>query len=354
MLTIFIGPKNEPVTGQSLCFALAYEGFKSNKTKICYGGCGVRMLFSNVLLLIKLLCVILSTNGHKTVYITTSRSFLGFVRDFFVINLCRLFSIKVVNHLHGADFLSFRNSISRFSKILLDYTYSYINTSIVLLESMKEQYSMYPMMQVVCLSNCLVDEYTLEKKYNGTLKVIFLSNIMYSKGIVYLINAVDHLRSVGYDVHLNIAGKVLADDYMSHSEISNVFYGLIKDKKYISYHGVVSGEYKKKLLVESDFFILPSFYKMEAQPLSIIEAMSAGCVIITTDHNYLKDFICNKNGCLVAIKSHEEISDAILFFYNNHSLVQSIIDYNLCTSLEKFSRHKFNSELKNIILGDFV
>lgn len=351
MLTIFIGPKNEPVTGQSLCFALAYEGFESTKTKICYGGYGVSMLFSNIFLLIKLLYVILSTSGPKIVYITTSRSLLGFSRDFIVINLCRLFSVKVVNHLHGADFLSFRNSISRFFRFFLDYTYTYINTSIVLLESMKEQYSMYPMMRIVCLSNCLVDEYAIKKKYNGTLRIIFLSNIMYSKGIIYLINAVDYLKEAGYDVHLNIAGKVLADDYMSLSEISNIFYDLIKDKEYITFHGVVSGSYKKELLSESDFFILPSFYKMEAQPLSIIEAMSAGCVIITTDHNYLKDFVCNKNGCLIAIKSHEEISNAILQFYRNHSLVQSIIDYNLCVALEKFSRHEFNSKLKSIILG---
>ena len=32
-------------------------------------------------------------------------------------------------------------------------------------------------------------------------------------------------------------------------------------------------------------------------------------------------------------------------------LVQSIIDYNLCVALEKFSRHEFNSKLKSIILG---
>ena len=59
------------------------------------------------------------------------------------------------------------------------------------------------------------------------------------------------------------------------------------EKDGIFYHGPLYGMQKKDFLKALDIFVLPSFYASEAMPISIIEAMRSGCVIIATEHHYL-------------------------------------------------------------------
>jgi glycosyltransferase involved in cell wall biosynthesis len=52
--------------------------------------------------------------------------------------------------------------------------------------------------------------------------------------------------------------------------------------------------------------LFPSFYDTEALPISMLEALSCGCFVIATDHNYLPDLLPAENS-LVPIRSPKEI-----------------------------------------------
>lgn len=342
MSVIFIGPQNDPITGQSLAFSLIYDNYKENKSIIEYGGRNTIFKIMSIVICSIKLFMLGVTFKYDSVYITTSRTVFGFIRDFLLINISKLFSLKVVNHLHGADFKNFYFSLNPIMKELVNYTYKKIDTSIVLLPRMKEQYDMFENMNIVCISNCCdTPLYTpnFEKKKKNT--ILYLSNVMFSKGIVHLIDAVIKLHDEGVDVELNIAGSILGDDFKSKDEMESILFNKILNKKYIEYVGVVKGKCKDKLLHESMLFVLPTFYKTEAQPISIIEAIANGCVVITTNHNYLMDMISLRNGCIIEKQCVSSIYDAISVYLKSIEKAKVVFDHNVKIAGDKYSLDKY-------------
>jgi len=125
------------------------------------------------------------------VYITTSRIYLGFFRDFTLIFIADLFSFTIINHLHGADFKIFRDK-NKILRIFIDFIYEKISVSIVLCEPMKEQYDCYDNMKLVTIPNfyALKNKSCILHKDPSVFRVLYLSNIMYSMGIFHLIDSV--------------------------------------------------------------------------------------------------------------------------------------------------------------------
>ena len=104
-----------------------------------------------------------------------------------------------------------------------------------------------------------------------SLRIFYLSNLMKEKGIFCLLNALKNLEKNNIIYKAKIAGNI---DQKYSKEILNLFTEL-KNAEYI---GVVNGDDKKNLLKWGNVFVLPTFYKMEGQPISILEAMATGNV----------------------------------------------------------------------------
>jgi len=87
-------------------------------------------------------------------------------------------------------------------------------------------------------------------------------------------------------------------------------------------------------------FVLPSY--REGMPRSVLEAMSMGRAIITTDAPGCRDTVIpGKNGYLVSIKSPKELSDAMMkLIDNNH--IQDMGSYSRKLAVERFDVHKVN------------
>jgi glycosyltransferase involved in cell wall biosynthesis len=66
------------------------------------------------------------------------------------------------------------------------------------------------------------------------------------------------------------------------------------------------------MYLEHDVFLLPTYYPSEAQPLTIIEALNAGCPVVATAHasipNMVRDGV---EGSLVPPRAPEAIADAV-------------------------------------------
>ena len=106
------------------------------------------------------------------------------------------------------------------------------------------------------------------------------------------------------------------------------------------YIGVVSGDNKKNLLKWGNIFVLPTFYKMEGQPISILEAMASKNLVVTTNHGGILDIFKDKvNGYLVKKNSIKSIQDILKNYILIHE--KSIIS----TLLENQS----NLQIKNYI-----
>lgn len=91
---------------------------------------------------------------------------------------------------------------------------------------------------------------------------------------------------------------------------------------HITHHGYQSDV--KPFIAASTVYVLPSFYR-EGTPRSVLEAMSMGRAIITTDAPGCRETVVDgENGFLVPVKNAQALADAMLKFIEQPELAASM------------------------------
>ena len=286
-------------------------------------------------------------------YLTNSRTKLGFYREFWVLLISKLLGIRVIIHLHGSDFKTFYNS-NYILKPIIKFLYQNISTSIVLLEGMKKEFEQFPKMDVRVLPNCYDPIYEDESvDYNAKNGVLYLSNIMYTKGIIVFMSS---LEKVLHETNSNviIAGEFIGDYEMSKQEIMKLFYSKLEmlNNKFpnrVKYIGAIKGKEKMSVLKKSALFCLPTFYKTEAFPLSVLEAMAMGNAVVSTRHNFIPEFLTNKNGRLIEPNNELELANTLISLIKGQDLLK-IQKYNFTYSRQNYSFQKFEKSIRQVLL----
>ena len=114
---IFIGPYTGKVTGQNLMFILATEAFE-NKLIIDTAKLNFIDSLKNLFIIIK------NVKKINVVYITVSRTRIGFLRDFFYCFIFLFFGTPTIAHLHGSDLNELYQKENQIIKFLMQYYYS--------------------------------------------------------------------------------------------------------------------------------------------------------------------------------------------------------------------------------------
>ncbi len=351
---LLVGPVLPPVHGQSMAFTIFVENIDKKEKIVINTNLEDKSKFGKLFSTVKNLSTIIMKslfNEYDSVYFTCSRSFLGSVKDIVLINLVSLKKVKIINHLHGSDFYEFLHSSPNWYQNILIYSYKKVEISIVLLDSMKKQFRDLEDMQIEVVSNFYDKELddTIVEKEKDKINLVYLSNIMSSKGIFELIGAFDELSKRYDNIYLNIAGGFIADEYMSIEVVKHKFISNIKQNNRITYLGKTFGEEKVKLLQKSDIFVLPSYYKSEAFPISIIEAMVCKNAIITTNYKYLPDIINEQSGILVEPKSIKSLIDGIEILLNDIAMLRKLQLNNKIEAKGKYSLGQYVENLKRIV-----
>lgn len=348
---LLIGPLPPPITGQSIAFSYLENLEYKNIKFIIYNTNKYKLNLFNYLDSIVILPIIILFEKFQKIYFIGSRSNLGFLRQLPFLTISINKKINIINHLHGADFKSFYNN-SGILKGLIFWVYSKIDTSILLLEEMEDQFIDFPNMNLKIIPNAMGKDFeNLKIKKPVKNRILYLSNILASKGILEFMNAVAKILSDNKEVEVNIAGGFLKDHIMSKNEIKKRFFLIYNSLKLkynhrVSYLGVVSGKKKVDVLKSSSIFVLPSYYPTEAFPISIIEAMAASNAIVTTNHNYLKFIISEENGIIVNKKNSNEIYLALRRLLNDDKKLKQIQKLNY---LKSNSEYKLESHINKII-----
>lgn len=350
-----VGPLLPPIHGQSLAFTRFVESVEASEKMVLNTNLEDKSKVGKIFGIFKTLFSIsikaLFTE-YDVVYFTCSRSILGSIKDIVLINLVSLKGVKIINHLHGSDFYDFLYTSSKWYQKILFKSYEKVDTSIVLLESMKDQFRDFESMRVEVVSNFYdkeLDEKLVDKNRNK-INLVYLSNIMSSKGIFELIDAFKKLSQKYDDISLSIAGGFIGDEYISTKDVEKKFYDKIGENEKVTYYGKTHGEDKVKLLQSSDIFVLPSYYKSEAFPISIIEAMVCENAIVTTNYKYLPDVVGKQNGVLVETRSVASLVQGIENLIQDRDTLKQIQKYNRLEAKEKYSFDKYIENLNKIVL----
>jgi|GEM_PF-1774699 len=151
------------------------------------------------------------------------------------------------------------------------------------------------------------------KKFQKDLKVIFVGRLTKEKGYYDLLKVIEDKNFS--NVQFTIVGKRSSD-----KEIIN--------KKNVKYYNRIPNEKIFKIYDENSVFILPSY--TEVFPLTILEAMARGLVVLTSDlltiREYFKD---ERNGYFFSPGDTKRIKELILFLKNNPEENKRISKNNL-------------------------
>ena len=362
---IAIGPLPPPNYGQSLGFKSLCEDLNNelqlhivniqpNYTKPGDGWKLIR-LFEYFSTFIHFINLLIMTNKNCNIYITVGQSSPSFARDFIFIILGFLFKRKIFAHLKGGNFNSFYEKSSFFSKFLIKYIYRKVYRIIVLGPSLLNNFNFCKLIssKVVVVENGLTHDtnyISYKQKNNRKLNIIYLSNLIISKGYWDIIDALKILDSNDVKYKCVFAGNFFKspdDPYnLKLRVIEKEFEKKINNMENVLYLGPVSGREKNKLLQNSDIFLLPTYYVNEGQPISIIEAMAYGNAIISTPYRSIVDIVVHgKEGLLIKPKKPDLIASALINLYNDKKKLESMKLNAYLTFKERFTREK---HLKNM------
>jgi glycosyltransferase involved in cell wall biosynthesis len=356
-MILFIGPEQIPMTGQSVSFSETYRLCTRDKIKLHYSSRN-SSIYKSIFQFFFQFIYIFFKNIHelKSVYITNSRTLFGFLRDALVIGFCSIFKKKIIIHVHGYDFISFRNQSKGNLKWFIDFIYNQVDTIIILHEKLRFQYEQYKSANIEIINNfhnismtTEVFEAKIKKtRTNDKIKLLFFSNFMKEKGYIEAINATKYLVENGINVELNLVGGFVQSD-ADNNIAKDRLLKMIEDFDNICYHGKVVGEKKNKIFFESDILLFPSYYKVEAVPIVIIEAMASGCAIIATNHNLLPYLICDKSGLIVQKKSVKSIVDAIVTLRSDRNALSDKMKYNFQMAHTKMTEGIYKKLINQLI-----
>jgi len=284
---IFVGPFPKPVHGQSLATQSMFEffldaGFCVNKVDV--SSTGLRKILVHFYA-----CLIILLFSKTPVYISLNSN-KGLILNILLVLVARLKGSKLYLHYHAYD------HIRRKSKVLYCLTKIAGKEAchIVLGEKMARdlrQCTDFELDTYIVNNSKLINlKSSVEKQRSAFIKIGHLSNLTQEKGLTDTINTAIYLKDF-FPIQLYLAGPTTSE-YV-REEITRAKEVLGENLKYL---GPLYGEAKDKFYSEIDYFIFPSKYKNEAEPLVVLEALSASVPVIASNIGCIADDIGTTGG----------------------------------------------------------
>ena len=306
------------------------------------GGGKVRALLCYVMHLVWSWLKGLRIAGQRTplLHLNIGQTSAALTRDGFVLRLVCFIRPQsgLVVSLHGSNFMDWRDGDALTKRFVGLLHHARIVT--VLGESQRLRLVQFGVpsdrVRVVpntCAVEPLAETAVRTKHQRGeTLHVLFLSSLIDSKGYPEFLEALLKL-SRGNDVTID---AVLCGP-LTPSQFSERFATGAQAREWINatvaeinrggrvrvrwVPGAVD-EAKWALFQEAQVFVLPTRYRVEAQPIVLLEAMAHGCAIVCTTVGEIRSILSEKEACLLERSGAVDIAAAIIQLAKDSALRQ--------------------------------
>lgn len=180
---------------------------------------------------------------------------------------------------------------------------------------------------------------------HNPIRLLWLSNLFYAKGVETLLKACSILRTKGIAFDLTIAGATGDISETDLVELLETF----QIREQTTCLGPVSDNKKQAAFEYADIFIFPSHYANEAQPLVVLEAMAANVPVITSDIATLPEVVRGgETGRLCKPKDPGQLANAIITAINSpETTLMRDAAYQMCQ--EDFSNERFANRLSRLV-----
>ncbi|MDG1014227.1 MAG: glycosyltransferase family 4 protein [Flavobacteriaceae bacterium] len=356
MQVLVIGPFPEPIFGVSLSNMVLTNGLIRKGVKVKTINTSSSKAINSIqgewnfkkLSFIKHYLQLYKVLTSDVIYCTTGQTFLGILKYAPFVLLAKILNRKSIVHVKGGYLKSSYENMSYLKKIISKFILQLYSKGIVLSDSLRplldeflDSENIFIQHNFIQQSLILPEKEVFKRKRFDSLKVIFLSNLIPEKGIYQFLDSLEYLNSKGTKFEAKIAGHIPNN----HESLKQRMHKI----KNLEFIGVVQGNSKADLLSWGNIFCLPTYYSMEGQPISILEAMGFGNLIVTTKHAGIPDVCNKKNGSFVEKGNVQSLVNELNYLTNNMSWVKETCRFNLTQARKLYSEEAFVNGILQII-----
>ena len=188
-------------------------------------------------------------------------------------------------------------------------------------------------------------KYRLRNIQTGdSIKFVLVARLIKEKGVGLFLEAAQYLKPKYPNIEFHIIG---APPENNSSAISLKLLQKLDAEKTIKYHGYQKNVIEK--LSMFDIFVLPSYYR-EGVPRSILESLSMGMPIITTEMPGCKETVVHEeNGFLIPPKKLESLINSMQYFIKKPNVIGEYGKKSRALAESKFDVDIINRDLIKII-----
>jgi len=268
------------------------------------------------------------------VYLTLSPHGAAFYKDSFLALMIKFLGGKLVFHMHGKG-IAAEAKKSRFKKTLYRAVFKGVDV-IHLSESLF--YDVEPVRdhtrKLVAIPNSVPTPPALTVgRDESIVTFVYLSNLVRTKGADILLRAAALVPAHLQDkFEVKIVGK--ANDKKYADEIQELLDNNAFDN--VRFIGPKYGDDKYLELLSADVFVLPTRFKNECFPLTILEAMSSGLAVISTQEGAIPTIVeSGVSGEVLEDCTPEVLAEAMVKYIENPEYLKACAK----AGKEKFYTH---------------
>lgn len=184
-----------------------------------------------------------------------------------------------------------------------------------------------------------IEEYYNTKPQAEKISFLLMARLLKSKGIIEYIKAAEIIKNKYPEVEF----KILGSPGSGPDAVDIGFVEQAVKNDIIDYPGRVDDV--KSYIAQSSVYVLPSYYR-EGTPRSILEALSMGKPIITTDNPGCRETVVDgKNGFMIPIKNYKILADKMEYFIKNKEAIIEMGRESRILAEEKYDVHKVNQKI---------
>ena len=298
------------------------------------------------LLLLRYISHVVKEIRPELVYITPNAGGKAFFKDFIVVQMLKSMGCKVIAHYHNKGVSVYQ------SKWVYNFFYKrfFSNLKVILLaENLYKDIAKYVKREDVYIcpngipSSCKEE---MEARRNNVIPhLLFLSNLLISKGVIVLLDALKILKEKEYTFVCQFIGGETAEinavqffEEVNKRELSDL----------VTYVGRKVREEKEAFFRQADIFVFPTYY--ETFGLVNLEAMEYKLPVISTNEGGIPDIVKDgENGLICEKQNPVSLADCIAKLLDDEELRVKMGSAGHEKFCREFTLDKFENRMRDIL-----
>jgi glycosyltransferase involved in cell wall biosynthesis len=285
------------------------------------------------------------------VYFAVSQGLWGYIRDLGFFIPAVIFRKKIIVHLRGSEFDRFYAGLPHLLRLVTRKFFEKVTHVIVLGEKLKAVFKdLVKTEKIVVVPNGInCEEFALFRDLTLTKTkpergVLYLSSLRERKGIFNFIDAIPFVCEKHPNTGFTIAGAWRDERERERANQSLRLNNLFER---VHFTGEVSGITKIRLYGEHDIFVFPPIAP-EGMPWVILEAMSAGLPVISTNQGAIPELVEDGRTGFIIDPTPEKLAEKTCFLIEHPDIARRMGEAGRRRVETHFSEETYLKKLEGV------